>query len=114
MKKLLQLEEVAITAVSIYFLYQHNLGLPLWAWFLLFFSPDIFMLGYLFNTRAGAFIYNLGHHRGVALIIAVIGLLAGLPVLLTTGILLFAHSSFDRMIGAGLKYKDSFKHTHLS
>ncbi len=27
--------------------------------------------------------------------------------------LLFAHSSFDRMLGYGLKYNDSFNHTSL-
>jgi hypothetical protein len=30
-----------------------------------------------------------------------------------TGTLLFTHASFDRILGYGLKYFDSFKHTHL-
>ncbi len=29
------------------------------------------------------------------------------------GIILFAHSSLDRMLGYGLKYEDSFNNTHL-
>ena len=29
------------------------------------------------------------------------------------GIILFGHSSFDRILGYGLKYTDSFKNTHL-
>ena len=114
MKKLLQIEEAAITAVSVYFLSQYNLGLPFWAWFLLFFSPDIFMLGYLVNTKIGAYIYNLAHHRAVGIIVIGVGLLLASNVCIAIGILLFAHSSFDRMLGFGLKYNDSFKHTHLT
>jgi hypothetical protein len=26
---------------------------------------------------------------------------------------LFGHSAFDRMLGYGMKYTDSFQHTHL-
>jgi len=29
------------------------------------------------------------------------------------GLVFLAHSSFDRMFGYGLKYADSFTHTHL-
>jgi hypothetical protein len=71
------------------------------------------MLGYLLNTRIGAYTYNLVHHRGIALTLAAIGLLVAANILVAIGILLFAHSSFDRMIGYGLKYNDDFKHTHL-
>lgn len=113
MKKLIQIEEVAITSVSIYFLSKYNLGLSVWVWVLLFFSPDISMLGYLINTRWGAYSYNLFHHRGLALAITAIGLFTSTHAVLATGLLLFAHSSFDRMMGYGLKYRDHFKHTHL-
>lgn len=34
-------------------------------------------------------------------------------IALFTGILLFAHSCFDRVLGYGLKFTDDFKHTHL-
>jgi len=30
------------------------------------------------------------------------------------GIILFGHSSLDRVLGCGLKYPDSFHHPHLS
>ncbi|WP_448700560.1 DUF4260 domain-containing protein [Mucilaginibacter sp. AW1-3] len=113
MKTTIKLEEVALTIASIYFLYLYNLGLSVWVWIPLFLSPDISMLGYLINTRAGAFTYNLFHHRGLSLALAFAGYLMHVPILLTLGILLLAHSSFDRMLGYGLKYNDSFKHTHL-
>ncbi|WP_291910568.1 DUF4260 domain-containing protein [Chitinophaga sp. CB10] len=113
MKKLLQAEEIALTAVSIYLLSKFNLGLSVWVWIPLFLAPDLSMLGYLVNTRVGAWCYNIFHHRGVAVAVAGAGYLAGVPVLLTAGLLLLAHSSFDRMLGYGLKYNDDFQHTHL-
>lgn len=109
----LQAEEAAITTIAIYFLAHHSLGLPIWLWVLLFFSPDISMLGYFINTRAGAVTYNLFHHRAIALLLAATGLWMHLDIITTIGILLFTHSSFDRMMGYGLKYPDDFKHTSL-
>jgi hypothetical protein len=32
---------------------------------------------------------------------------------LIAGIVLFGHSAFDRILGYGLKYPDSFNNTHL-
>jgi hypothetical protein len=58
---------------TLYVLSFHMLGLPVWAWCLLFFSPDLSMLGYLINTRFGALLYNVFHHKAVAIVIAAIG-----------------------------------------
>lgn len=113
MKFVIVLEEIAITAIAIYFLTQHSLGLSLWIWILLFFAPDISMIGYLFSNSVGAFSYNLLHHRGLALVLAATGYFLNLEVLLASGILLFAHASFDRIWGYGLKYASGFKDTHL-
>ena len=71
------------------------------------------MLGYLVNTKTGAFTYNIFHHKGIAMTIAAIGLFTGNEKIIAIGILLFAHSSFDRILDYGLKYRDSFKSTHL-
>jgi hypothetical protein len=113
MKTVLKLEELAMTFAGIYFLYLYNLGLPWWAWVLLFFAPDIGMLGYLVNNKVGAISYNIFHHKGVALALAFAGYFIGNEVLLAIGVLLFAHSSFDRMMGYGLKHYEGFKSTHL-
>ena len=104
----LKIEEAAMTAISIYFLSLYSLGLPVWIWALLFFSPDVSMLGYLVNSRFGAYVYNLFHHRAIALILAAVGLFLGNDVCTAIGILLFSHSCFDRMMGYGLKYSDAF------
>lgn len=113
MKWILQLEELAFTAIGIWALSQHSLGLSWWVWVLLFFSPDIGMLGYGWNARIGAFTYNILHHRGIAVLVAAMGWYLNNELLIASGILLFAHSSFDRILGYGLKYSDGFKNTHL-
>ena len=64
-----------MTAIAIYFLSVYNLGLSFWVWILLFFTPDIGMLGYLVNPRIGAVSYNLFHHKGIALVDSCYGLL---------------------------------------
>ncbi|MEO6547736.1 MAG: DUF4260 domain-containing protein [Ferruginibacter sp.] len=113
MKTTLKLEEAAMAALGIYLLTVYNLGIPAWLWFFLFFTPDLGMLGYLVNTKVGAFCYNLFHHKGLAILMAVLGYYFHKDGLTATGILLFAHASFDRIAGYGLKYQDSFKNTHL-
>jgi hypothetical protein len=113
MNTILKLEEAAMTAIGIYLLTYFNLGLSIWVLALLFFAPDISMLGYLINTKIGAVSYNLFHHKGIAILLAISGYYFHLDILTAIGILLFAHASFDRIMGYGLKYTDSFSNTHL-
>lgn len=85
-----------------------------WWWFpLLFFVPDIGMLGCIYGNKTGAFIYNLLHHKGIAIAFGIGGILLADEILQLTGIILFSHASFDRMLGYGLKYDKGFKFTHL-
>lgn len=113
MKKVLQLEEVVLTVVALYALSFYNLDLSAWIWAILFFSPDISLFGYMVNAKIGALTYNLCHHKGAALLIVTAGYFLNVEVLMSTGIVLFAHASFDRILGYGLKYITGFKHTHL-
>lgn len=111
MKKILNLEEAVQFAFAIFL----NMYLPYawwwyWVWFLV---PDVSMLGYVVNTKVGAITYNFIHHKGVALIIYVIGILVKNNELQFAGLVLFGHSAFDRLMGYGLKYPDHFQHTHL-
>ena len=55
------------------------------------------MMGYLAGPRVGAVVYNFIHHRGLALIYYVAGILLAIPVLSLAGIIVFAHSSLDRV-----------------
>ena len=45
--------------------------------------------------------------------IGLIGILTQSQTFLIIAIILFGHSSLDRMMGYGLKYFDAFMHTHL-
>jgi hypothetical protein len=71
------------------------------------------MLGYLVNARIGAILYNLIHHKALAIALSIAGYFFGVHELTLAGVVLFAHSSMDRVFGYGLKYADDFKHTHL-
>ena len=89
MKQLLQLEEVMLTALGIAALYYQPIHISWWLWPIVFLSPDIAMLGYAINTKAGAAMYNLFHHKGIAVLAAAIGFFTHQPVLMFVGILLF-------------------------
>ena len=111
MKAILKLEEAAMLGLGIYLFAQ----LPFdWWWFLvLLLTPDIGMLGYVLSNKAGAFMYNLFHHKGLAIAIYLGGLYLSMPIMQLVGTILFAHASFDRIFGYGLKYEKGFKFTHL-
>lgn len=111
MKRTLQLEEFAQFMLGILFFSTLNYS---WWWFpAVLFAPDIGMLGYLINTKVGAFTYNVFHHKGLAILIGVLGYYYTNDLVLFIGIILFSHAAFDRLLGYGLKYSDHFKHTHL-
>lgn len=84
-----------------------------WYYLLIVFGPDISMIGYVAGSHAGAGIYNLFHHKGFAVFIFATGLYTDNELLKLTGIILFGHSSMDRMFGYGLKLNRGFKYTHL-
>ncbi len=112
MKTLLKLEELAMFGFCCLVLVLLDAE---WWWFgLMLIAPDISMLGYLVNKKIGAHSYNLFHHKGVAILVSMIGiLLAGSDTLVTIGFVLFGHSSMDRFFGFGLKTPEGFKFTHL-
>lgn len=111
MKTIIKLEELAMLIVCIVFLYFCKV--PWWCYLLMALGPDISMLGYLSGYRTGAFCYNLFHHKGVALSIILAGFYFGDNNIVYAGVILFGHSSMDRMFGYGLKYEQGFKYTHL-
>ncbi|WP_192347662.1 DUF4260 domain-containing protein [Algoriphagus sp. Y33] len=111
MKSLLKLEEIALFLFCIFLFNNLNFS---WWWFpALLLLPDIGMMGYLINPKVGAFTYNLLHHRFVAALVACYALTYDDDYWKLAAIILFAHISFDRALGYGLKYYDSFSNTHL-
>lgn len=111
MKNLIKLEELAMFAISVFALYYFKQSW--WLYLLLLVAPDISMLGYLAGNTTGAFSYNIFHHKGIAILFFLGGIISSNQILLITGIILFGHSSLDRMLGFGLKYKEGFGFTHL-
>lgn len=111
MKNILKPEEAALFAFSIYLL--STLNAEWWWYLLLLLGPDISRLGYLAGNKTGAACYNLFHHKGVAVAVLVTGLLLPHLLFLVTGIVLFGHSSMDRVLGYGLKTNEGFHYTHL-
>lgn len=79
----------------------------------LFFLPDLFMLGYLLNTRIGAAVYNFVHTMFAPGVWIVIAMFTSRKQLLPFAFIWTAHIGFDRMLGYGLKYPTRFKDTHL-
>jgi hypothetical protein len=111
MKITLKSEEAMMLALAVYL----NTFLPYdgWIFWALFLTPDISLLGYAVNPGFGAVTYNTLHHKGLALFLYLGGALFSFELLQFIGLLLFGHSSFDRMFGYGLKYSADFHHTHL-
>lgn len=111
MKTTLKLEEVMMFVLGIYLF--SLLDYPWWWFLVLILTPDIGMLGYIFGNKIGAFCYNLFHHKGVAILIYLVGAYFSIPLCQLIGVILFSHSALDRMLGYGLKYDKGFKFTHL-
>ncbi len=111
MKWLLKAEELVMLLLSIFLLWNSDAA---WYWYMLvLLGPDISMLGYLVNDKVGAALYNLFHHKGIAILLFMAGMYLSLDLLLRIGVVLFGHASLDRMAGYGLKYNKGFAFTHL-
>ena len=112
MKTMIKLEEAAIFLLATYLFSQLNL--TWWIFPALLFLPDLSMLGYLLDNKIGAVIYNVVHHRGISVVIYIVGLLLNINVIALIGVILLAHSSLDRVFDYGLKYFKGFKYTNLA
>jgi len=111
MKIIIRLEELAMAGLSIYALARYQAD---WWWYLLLvIGPDISMIAYSGGNKVGASVYNLFHHKGIAVLITFAGFVMSIDWLVMSGIVLFGHSSMDRFFGYGLKTEQDFKYTHL-
>ena len=113
MKNMLKLEELFLFGLALFLFSKLDYGWGASLYALLFFAPDLSMIGYVMNPRVGSWTYNLIHHKGLAVALYVLGSLLSIPWLMFAGTILLGHSSFDRVLGYGLKYPDAFQNTHL-
>ncbi len=85
-----------------------------WEFYLaLFFVPDISFVLFIITKKLGAIAYNIFHHQGFLTILFIIGYLIHNDLIMKISLIFLVHSTFDRVAGYGLKYFDSFDHTHL-
>ncbi|MGJ5642587.1 DUF4260 domain-containing protein [Formosa sp. S-31] len=111
MKTLLKLEEFGMLLLSVFLFSRLDFA---WWWFtVLFLIPDMGFVGYVINNKVGAWCYNVLHHKGIAVMAFIFGEIYNLEWLQLLGLVMFGHAAFDRMLGYGLKYNESFYHTHL-
>jgi hypothetical protein len=110
-KILLRLEGM-VTFILLTLIY-YSTGNSLKQFIILFFLPDLSMLGYLVNNRMGSIIYNIGHSYLIPMLIACCLIITDKTNYLYLVYIWVAHIGFDRMLGYGLKYSESFYVTHL-
>lgn len=111
LRTVFRLESIAAFLAGL--LAYHHLG-GSWGMFgALFLAPDLSLLGYLAGPRAGALAYNSVHSYLFAAGLALVGALAGAPLLFQLAAIAVAHAGLDRALGYGLKYATGFRDTHL-
>ena len=111
MNQLIKLEELGQFLFAVFLFNQ--LDYPWWVFLACILLPDLSMLGYLINTKIGAWVYNFFQHKLLGLLVLMVGIWYEHDLLSVTGVVLFAHAAMDRVFGYGLKFQDDFKHTHL-
>ncbi|HEY1409487.1 MAG TPA: DUF4260 domain-containing protein [Promineifilum sp.] len=109
---LLHAEGAAVFFASI--LVYARLDAPWWAFVVFLLAPDLSAAGYLFGTRAGSITYNLTHTTIIPLSLGLAGWWLHWGWTAPVALIWLAHIGGDRMVGYGLKYPDSFKHTHFN
>lgn len=111
-KILLHVEGAALLILALYgyMYFEFN-----W-WILLIFllAPDLSMVGYLFNERIGAVIYNSCHTYTLSIGLFLIGVITGQDLFVLISLIWTAHIGMDRLFGFGLKYPTTFQDTHLN
>jgi hypothetical protein len=110
-RQLLRFEGAALLLVAVSLFARSGTSWSLFA--ALFLAPDLSLLFYLFGPRVGAPAYNAAHSTLAPLALAFAGFALGQPLALSISAIWIAHIGFDRSLGYGLKYADSFSHTHL-
>jgi hypothetical protein len=110
-RTLLQLEGVVLFFGPTLFFLISDAPWELYA--LLFFAPDLGLIGYLGGRKLGAITYNMLHSTIGPLSLALLGVLMLWPWAGPVSLIWFAHIGFDRALGLGLKYSAGFRLTHL-
>ncbi|MCA1053710.1 DUF4260 domain-containing protein [Rossellomorea aquimaris] len=111
-KWLLRIEGLCVFLLSIYVYGTNDFSWPLFL--LLLFTPDVGMIGYVFNHERGAVVYNAFHTYSLPLGLLVLASILEIQWIFLYSLIWTAHIGMDRMLGYGLKYPTHFKDTHLN
>lgn len=103
--------QAALLISGVYF--YHSLGFAWWIFLLLFLWPDLFMVGFLLNSKIGAALYNLVHTETLPLALTLFSFSTHRAQAMAFSMIWLAHIGFDRAIGFGLKYGTTFNDTRL-
>lgn len=88
-------------------------GASWWIFILLILWPDLALLAYLTNERAGAIAYNAVHTYIVPALLFAFGFLLESQAAMAFALIWAAHIGADRALGFGLKYRSARRPTHL-
>lgn len=106
-----KVEGFSILVFAVYTFSQFGLN---WWWFIgLLFLIDLFMIGYAFDKKIGALVYNIGHSLTVPVLLWLASWQLESSVFMTLSLVWFAHIGMDRAFGYGLKLYKGFNYTHL-
>lgn len=110
---LLRLEGLFVLAATLT-VYATLLHGQWWIFAVFFLAPDIALLGYATKRvdLAAAF-YNTAHNYVLPILLALPSWKAGRHTGEVAAAIWIAHIAFDRALGFGLKYPQSFKETHI-
>jgi hypothetical protein len=76
--------------------------------------PDLSLLGYATGPgRFAAALYNSMHTSALPLLLGFGGYASGWQTGIALALIWFAHITFDRGLGYGLKFEEGFKPTHI-
>jgi hypothetical protein len=111
LRSLLRLEGLAVAALAALFYARSGSSWVLFA--AVWLAPDLSLLGYLAGPNWGSRIYNAIHAYVTPVTLAFCSVLFDAPILFPIALVWINHIGVDRLLGFGLKYPLSFKHTHL-
>jgi hypothetical protein len=109
---ILRLEGLAVLTVAAGYYAMQGFGWLLFV--LLFLVPDLALVVFIFNRRAGALAYDIVHSYVLPLVLAAASFAIGYRLGLQLALIWLAHISMDRMVGYGLRYISTPNDTHLS
>jgi len=108
----LHLEGLALLASAIVIYSNQHFSWGAFALYLL--APDLAIIVYAINQRAGQIVYNFAHTIIFPLALAIFSVLNTNSLGLQIALIWLAHIGMDRTVGYGFKYPGSFKETHFS